>query len=112
MYAYMKGFNSMGKLTGLQRLGVSTLLIDIKVHGNIDITKGGWIKFHNMETLQMCSMEIHSYSGKTFMISLKIDERIDDSITYVFNYDATDKLFQIIDLDDKSPLPWERGNDA
>lgn len=83
------------KLSKLQKLGLSFILLDLMHRGNPSLKHGGRIKFHTNQLGEWIDMYvIPNYESKVqFRYSLEINERIDDSYEYWFRYDETDKLF-------------------
>lgn len=85
------------KLTNLQRLGISALLINIRDGlGDISIEKGGMIR---TKTMNNCIIVIfNGYNEKRYEITLQLDEFIDDEYEYIARYDPQSHMFRIIDL--------------
>ena len=88
-------------LTKLQRLGISTLLVGIRYHGNqwfrtgiITFTFNAIAKFYNM----MVKCEEREM---IFQFTLTEEENIDVGIQYKCVYDDEFDVFKIITLDEK-----------
>lgn len=87
------------KLTNLQRLGVSYMLLDLVYKGAIMLKKGGTISF--TEYRGTINMKISCYSGFVYNQNISENENIDCVYTYSFQWDGTEKMFHIIDIDRK-----------
>lgn len=87
------------KLTNLQRLGVSYMLLDLVYKGAIMLKKGGTISFTKHDGI--LNMKIECYSGFVYIQNISEREHIDCVYTYSFQWDGTEKLFHIIDIERK-----------
>ena len=87
------------KLTPLQKLGISYLLIDLVNHGAITLKKGGTLKVVND------SLSIDGYNGSVYIYKIDEHENADDT-EYSFQWDGTEKLFHIIEITRKEYTAW------
>ena len=88
------------KLSQLQRLGISKVLEDYMYHCDYSINKGGTIEFTNNVKSDTTNMYVKCYNGKKLSYTLN-HEFIDDLNEYAFQWDASDKIFHIIDIERK-----------
>lgn len=88
------------KLTNLQRIGISFLLTDMLHHGAMGLRKGGTIKFVYMESSDNIEMHLFCFDGKIYTFTLEHEECIDERYIYSFQYDAMDKFFHIINIEE------------
>ena len=91
----------MNELTKLQRIGISTLLVGIRYHGNqwfrngiLTFTYNALAKFYNLY-VKCEEREI------TFQLTLSDEENIDVGIHYKCVYDDVMDMFKIITLDER-----------
>ena len=87
------------KLTSLQRLGISYILLDLVHKGAIMLKSGGTISFTKHDN--QINMKIECYSGFVYIQNISEREYIDCVYTYSFQWDGTEKLFHIIDIERK-----------
>ena len=87
------------KLTNLQRLGISYMLLDL-VYKGANMLKGGGIASFHITPENELYMKFECYSGFTYVQILK-NENIDIVYMYKYEWDGIEKLFHIIDLDGK-----------
>ena len=89
----------MNKLTNLQRIGISFLLLQIYVK-ETSIDKGGLLNFKRDNNSKFINMYYRCYNNKRYVFTLQINENIDDEIEYRVKFDNEYKMFRIIDMDD------------
>lgn len=87
------------KLTSLQRLGISYILLDLIHKGAMMLKSGGVISFIKHDN--QINMKIACYSGFVYLQTISEKEHIDCVYTYSFQWDGTEKLFHIIDIEEK-----------
>lgn len=87
------------KLTNLQRLGISYMLLDLVYKGAMMLKSGGTISFTEHDGI--FNMKISCYSGFVYIQNISENENIDCVYTYSFQWDGTEKLFHIIDIERK-----------
>lgn len=87
------------KLTNLQRLGISYILLDLVHKGAMMLKSGGVISFIKHDN--QINMKIKCYSGFVYLQTISEREHIDCMYTYSFQWDGTEKLFHIIDIEEK-----------
>lgn len=90
------------KLTKLQRIGISSLLYNLRVHGveNID---SGVITFETNKLSQWINMYVNAYHERhVYAFTLEYSEDIDDSIVYEFDYDIVAKMYHIYEREERT----------
>ena len=97
----LKGWknSNMNKLTNLQRLGISLLLLKVYEHDK-SIDKGGLIDFKTDTNAKFINIYFRCYNNKRYTFTLQVDENIDDTLEYRVKYDSDNNIFRIIDMDD------------
>lgn len=86
------------ELTKLQRLGISSLLIQYRYHGNAWL-RSGTISFTKNEHGKYISMWVTSNERDIRLnFTLELSENIDLSISYYFEYDNEYDMFRIYEL--------------
>ena len=89
----------MNKLTNLQRIGISFLLLQIYVK-ETSIDKGGLLNFKQSNNGNFITVYYRCYNNKRYVFTLQANENIDDEIEYRVKFDYENKMFRIIDIDD------------
>lgn len=87
-------------LTKLQRIGISTLMINARTYG-LENMNGGWVKFHHNVMGQFIEMTVYyKVNNEQYLLSFTLEERenIDDDI-YDFQYDPKLNCYHIIDIE-------------
>lgn len=85
-------------LTKLQRLGISTLLMNVRNHG-CEWLDSGSIEFTNNRVANWCVMFVKVINPEKkitiFQMTLEYSENIDDKIKYDFQYDRYYEIYSI-----------------
>ena len=87
-------------LTKLQRIGISTLMVNAREHG-MNGMNNGWIRFHHNVMGQFITMTVYcEINYEPFVLSFTLEERenIDNDI-YDFQYDPKLNCYHIIDIE-------------
>lgn len=88
----------MGRITQLQKIGLSYLLTDLMHHGNHSLIRGGTISFVTNSNARWIIMDVHGYDGNIYRYTLEYEENIDGNTRYAFSYDGTDRIFKIVEI--------------
>ena len=89
----------MNKLTNLQRLGISFLILQLYAYDS-SVDKGGLLNFKRNNNSNFINVYYRCYNNKRYMFTLQINENIDEEIEYRVKFDSENKMFWIIDMDD------------
>ena len=89
----------MGKLTSLQRLGISSLLLNFRYHGN-NRFNDGHITFKHNEHGKYVNMFVDTTGSRNYRLefTLNENENIDDNFEYNVHYDYENDVYRIIDI--------------
>lgn len=91
----------MNKLTPLQRLGISHLLINFRFHGN-QWFESGIITFRYNEYAKIYNVYVKTHQREiTIQFTLKECENIDCSFRYYCCYKPEDLMFTVEDINEK-----------
>lgn len=91
----------MGKLTPLQRLGISHLLVNYRFHGN-QFFESGTIVFRYNERAKLYNVYVKIHQREvTIQFTLKECENIDCTQEYYCRYDYEEIMFVIEDINEK-----------
>lgn len=84
------------KLTPLQRIGISYLLLGI-LKNDKSASKGGRIYFKRFPDKNIINMYYACYNDLRYVFTLMWDEHIDDDYEYIVKFDKHSEMFHIID---------------
>ena len=89
------------KLTNLQRIGLSTILMeDFHIVKDLSITKGGILKVRTYQNARFTDIIYYCDNGNQYHFTVSVDENICDS-DYIVKWDSYNLMFHIIDYIEK-----------
>ncbi len=84
------------KLTPLQRIGISFLLLGVWKNDK-SASKGGRIYFKRYTDGNYINMYYACYNNLRYVFTLRWEEHIDDDFEYIVKFDQHSEMFHIID---------------
>lgn len=85
------------ELTKLQRLGISKLMEDVRMHN--PFVNDGTIEFVNNSSGEFTNMYVNDRMGYKFQFTL-YKESIDDNIKYQYSFDGGNNIYHIVTIED------------
>lgn len=85
------------ELTKLQRLGISKLLEELRMHN--PFVNDGIIEFINNPSGEFINMYVTDRMGYKFQFTL-YKESIDDNIKYQYSFDGANNIYHIVTIED------------
>ena len=82
------------ELTKLQRLGISSLLLDLRNVNNV--IQNGTITFNDETGIMI--MIVKDYKGYRYSYTIEKVENIDTTFEYEYGYDIVNNIFRIITI--------------
>jgi len=85
------------ELTKLQRLGISKLMEELRMHN--PFVNDGKIEFVNNPSGEFTNMYVTDRMGYKFQFTL-YKESIDDNIKYQYSFDGGNNIYHIVTIED------------